>query len=87
VSESGRKRFVRTLWVAIAGAAVVDAIRHHRTHGELVGFIPYDFRMPTLERAKKRTWNPRSSRILTPTTFGVGWSVNLGRLARLAHLK
>ncbi|TML71766.1 MAG: hypothetical protein E6G13_06585 [Actinobacteria bacterium] len=87
MSESGRKRFVRTLWVAIAGAAVVDAIRHHRTHGELVGFIPYDFRMPTLERAKKRTWNPRSSRILTPTTFGVGWSVNLGRLARLAHLK
>ena len=87
MSESGRKRFVRTLWAAIAGAAVVDAIRHHRTHGELVGFIPYDFRMPTLERAKKRTWNPRSSRILTPTTFGVGWSVNLGRLARLAHLK
>jgi uncharacterized membrane protein len=87
VNESGRKRFVRTLWIAIAGAAVVDAIRHHRMHGELVGFIPYDFRMPTLERAKERTWNPRSSRILTPTTFGVGWSVNLGRLARLAHLK
>jgi uncharacterized membrane protein len=29
-------------------------------------------------------WDPQSTRILTPITFGVGWSVNLGRLARIA---
>jgi uncharacterized membrane protein len=31
-------------------------------------------------------WNPEASRVLTPITFGVGWTLNLGRLARLAHL-
>ena len=86
MSESGRKRFVRTLWVAIAGAAVVDAIRHHRTHGELVGFIPYDFRMPTFDRAKSRWWNPDDDRLFVPTVFGVGWTINAARLGRLLGL-
>lgn len=77
---------VRTLWVAVAAAAVVDAFARRRKHGELFGFVPYDFRIPTVQRARSSMWNPRSSRILTPTTFGVGWGVNLGRLARLAGI-
>ncbi len=80
------KRVVRFLWVALVGAAVADALRNSRDHGELFGFVPYDFRVPTAERAKRHTWDPNSPRLLTPTTFGVGWSVNLGRLARLAHI-
>ena len=87
MTESSRKRFVRAVWVAVAGAAIADALRHGRRHGEVFGFVPYEFRIPTLERAKQRMWSPRSHRILTPTTFGIGWSVNLGRLARLVHLK
>jgi hypothetical protein len=86
VNESPVRKAARALWIAIAGAAVLDAIRSGRLHGEVFGFVPYDFRPPTVERARERTWNPRSKRILTPITFGVGWSLNLGRLARIAHL-
>jgi hypothetical protein len=77
---------VRILWVAVVGAAIADAVRNNRKHGELFGFVPYDFRLPTAERAKGHVWNPASDRVLTPVTFGVGWTLNFGRLARLAHL-
>jgi hypothetical protein len=80
------KRVVRVLWLTVVGAAIADAVRNERRHGELFGFVPYDFRMPTIDRTRERTWDPASRRLLTPTTFGVGWSVNLGRVARLAHL-
>jgi len=86
VEDERVKRVMRVLWVALVGAAVADALRNNRRHGELFGFVPYDFRLPTTERARERTWNPTSTRLLTPVTFGVGWSLNLGRLARLAHL-
>ncbi len=80
------KQAMRGLWVVLVGAAITDALRNHRDHGELFGFVPYEFRPPTADRARRHTWSPSSKRILTPTTFGVGWSLNLGRLARLAHL-
>ena len=80
------KRVVRSLWLVLVGAAVGDAVLKRRKHGEVFGFVPYDFRLPTLERARRHAWSPRSRRILTPTTFGIGWSVNFGRLARLARL-
>jgi hypothetical protein len=86
VEDERLKRVFRLLWLTVLGAAIADALRNDRADGELLGFIPYDFRPPTIERARARTWNPDSRRILTPTTFGVGWSLNLGRVARLAHL-
>ena len=86
VDEEPIRRAVRKLWVAVFAAAVVDAVRNDRDHGELFGVIPYDFRISDLERAKRRVWDPQSARILTPPTWGVGWSVNLGRLARIAGI-
>jgi uncharacterized protein DUF5808 len=86
VEDDGTKRAIRFLWLLLVAAAVGDAIRTGRRHGEVFGLVPYDFRLPTAERARAHTWNPDSKRLLTPTTFGVGWSINLGRLARLAHL-
>jgi hypothetical protein len=80
------KGAIRVLWVTLLGAAIADAVRNERRHGEVFGFVPYDFRMPTVDRTRAHTWSPGSTRILTPTTFGVGWTVNLGRVARLAHL-
>jgi hypothetical protein len=86
VEEERIRGAVRKLWAAVFAAAVIDAVRKHRDHGELFGVVPYDFRIPDLERAKRRTWDPQSAQILMPVTFGVGWSVNLGRLARLAGI-
>ena len=45
-------------------------------HGKVAGFIPYDFRMPTIERLKEAYWNAYDRRILTPRVFGVGWAIN-----------
>jgi hypothetical protein len=86
VDEDRVRNVVRRAWAVLVAAAIVDAVRKQRLHGELFGFVPYDFRVPDVDRARRRTWNPDSSRVLAPTTFGVGWSVNLGRIARLAGI-
>jgi hypothetical protein len=74
-----------------AAAAVVAAVTKElstpadeRTwHGEVAGFVPYDFRKPTLERVRERLWAPDDPHLFTPHVFGVGWTVNLGRVASL----
>jgi hypothetical protein len=55
-------------------------------HGEIAGLVPYDLRPPSLERVRQSWWNPESERLLTPQVFGVGWAINVGRLARLVGL-
>jgi uncharacterized membrane protein len=30
-------------------------------------------------------WNPDEDRVISPRVFGVGWTVNLGRLAELVR--
>ncbi len=71
--------------------AVVDQLQRPRSdrtwEGEVVGFVPYDFRVPTLERARSRWWNPDDDRLFVPQVFGVGWTLNLARLARLVALR
>ena len=61
------------------GAAILDQLRQppeQRTwQGHLVG-VPYDLRLPTIERIREKFWNKSTSRILTPHLFGVGWSIN-----------
>ncbi len=51
--------------------------------GRIGGVIPYDLRFPTLERMRQRYWNPDSERVITRQPFGVGWTFNVGRIARL----
>lgn len=48
--------------------------------GKILG-IPYDFRPPTLARLRAKWWNPDDPSLFTPHSFGVGWSLNLYRLA------
>jgi hypothetical protein len=55
--------------------------RRRRWHGTVLG-VPYDFRRPTLKRARSRMWNRRERRLFTPRTFGLGWDLNLARLLR-----
>jgi hypothetical protein len=83
------KRAAKLIGAALVAAAVAQELRKpssERTwHGRLAGFIPYDFRPPTVERFKDAWWNPDEPRILTDRVFGVGWSVNLGRVVKMTR--
>ncbi|MCA1738056.1 MAG: hypothetical protein LC740_04265, partial [Actinobacteria bacterium] len=46
------------------------------SHGKIFGLVPYDFRTPSLERARRRLWNERDECFLAPTVFGIGWTLN-----------
>ena len=77
--------------VALVGAVVAVAKelrlpRDQRTwHGSLGGVVPYDFRRPTMARARERLWSPDSRYLLSARVFGAGWTINFGRLYALAR--
>jgi hypothetical protein len=48
--------------------------------------IPYDWRRPRRKTIKQRVWNPKERRILTPKTFGWGYSINFYELLRRLRL-
>lgn len=80
---------VRLVMVGLAAAAVAKELRAgpgERTwHGVVAGFVPYDFRMPTLERVQQRLWNPEDERWVVPRVFGVGWTMNVGRVVTVVR--
>jgi hypothetical protein len=83
---SGTIRLAALVLVAAAVLKELSKPRDEREwHGELAGLVPYELRPPTLGRVRERWWNPRDERILTPHVFGVGWSVNVGRIVELAR--
>lgn len=75
--------------LGLLAAALAQELRkppeEREWHGAL-GVVPYDFRPPTVARARASWWSPEDTRIFTPQVFGVGWTLNVGRLARLAKL-
>jgi hypothetical protein len=81
-----RRAAIMTM-LALIGVAVAKELRKppsERTwNGWIAGFIPYDLRPPTVARVRERLWNPDEPRVISPQAFGVGWTVNIGRLARL----
>src|SRR6266480_6077515 len=79
---------IRMIGFGLLIASVVRELRlpkQERTwHGVVFGKVPYDLRPPTFDRLKAVFWNPRNSRVVVPTAFGVGWTVNLAAIrARL----
>ena len=48
-----------------------------KSHGRILGLVPYDLRVPTLARTRERVWNAGDERFFVPTVFGAGWTVNL----------
>lgn len=70
---------------AVAGALYIELRKPpaERTwHGKLAGFVPYDFRLPSLEQLRSAYWNPRSPKVFTDRPLGVGWAVNIPTLLR-----
>jgi hypothetical protein len=65
------------VYVAIAITQQLQRPPEERTwYGKIAG-IPYDFRIPTVERIRATFWNKDTSQILLPQAFGIGWSINL----------
>jgi hypothetical protein len=73
------------IWLAFFGAIYQELKKpaEERTwHGKVAGVVPYDFRVPTVERLREAYWNPESEVLFTEKVVGVGWAVNLPVAAR-----
>jgi len=74
-------RLTRFLVWATVAAAIYQELRKPQTlrtwHGKVAGVVPYDFRVPTLERLRRAYWDPDSDVVFSEHVFGVGWAVNL----------
>ncbi|HEX2063774.1 MAG TPA: DUF5808 domain-containing protein [Acidimicrobiales bacterium] len=83
------RQLIKTAGMVLAVTAVAKELRtppeQRRWHGKLAGVVPYDFRPPTWERLRRSVWNPQSERLLVPQAFGVGWTLNLGRVVQLVR--
>ena len=79
--RSGNMKPLKILALALVVTAVIKELRlpqEERTwHGALGGFVPYDFRVPTVEKIKNTFWSPEGT-ILVSRPFGVGWTINFG---------
>lgn len=76
----------RLALLVVAVVAIVKELQkpaEERTwHGKVGDFVPYDFRMPTVERVRDTYWNPDGP-FVTSKVFGVGWAPNFGAVKRL----
>ncbi len=76
--------------ITLALTAVLQELEkpkeERKWHGIVAGFIPYDFRLPTIEKFKEAYWNPYESRIFSPEVFGIGWAINFYALLERLRL-
>jgi hypothetical protein len=78
------RTFLGLLSAALTTAAIADQVRRpvdQRTWTGRIAGVPYDFRPPTVDRVLDKVWDPGNPSIMAPTVWGVGWSINLYRLA------
>jgi hypothetical protein len=84
-----RNRIITTVMIVLAIVAILDQLGRQPEdrdwNGRVVG-VPYDFRMPSINRLLERVWNPNDERIIVPQVFGLGWTVNLYQLKRRIQL-
>lgn len=86
-ADTARNELDALMWLvrmaaigAVAGAVYTELRKPpaERTwHGRLLGAIPYDFRIPTLDSIRQAYWNPRSPKIFTDRPLGIGWAINI----------
>jgi hypothetical protein len=79
-------KLIRTFfWVALVAAIYQELKKppQERTwHGRVAGAVPYDFRVPTLDKFRDAYWAPQSDRVFSDKVIGVGWGVNIPVAAR-----
>ena len=82
-------RIVQVTVIALTMAAICQELEkpkeERKWQGKVAGFVPYDFRLPTIERFKESYWNLYNSHIFTSEAFGIGWAINF--YALLERLK
>lgn len=87
----GLKKLITLITLALTAAAVVKELRTpeaERTwHGKIASVVPYEFRIPTLQRARERLWDPKAEHVIGPRVFGVGWTVNVGKALAMVREK
>jgi hypothetical protein len=86
-ADTARSELDALMWLlrtavigAVAGAIYTElrkAPEERTWHGKLLGVVPYDFRLPNLERIRGAYWNPQSPKLFTDRPLGVGWAVNI----------
>ena len=65
------------VYVAIAITEQLQRPPEERTWNGKIAGIPYDFRLPTVDRIRATYWNKDTSKIFLPQVFGIGWSINM----------
>ena len=75
------------LLVAAIGKELSKPASERTWTGKVASFVPYDFRRPTFARAQERLWAPDNPHLMTPQVFGVGWTVNFGRVMSLLRAR
>jgi hypothetical protein len=87
----GARRLITLVTLVLTAAAVVKELRTpeaERTwHGKIASVVPYELRFPTLRRARERLWDPEAEHVVGPRVFGVGWTVNVGKVVALVRQK
>ena len=77
---------LRTAAMAAVAGAIYTELRkppEKRTwNGKLIGVVPYDLRLPSLDRLRQAYWNPHSPKVFTDRPLGVGWAINIPTLLR-----
>ena len=92
--DEKRRGFQQVIRLVTFGLVVASVVKELRTpveertwHGVVAGFVPYDFRMPTIARFRERVWDPQGENLLNPRVFGVGWTVNVGKVVKFVREK
>lgn len=81
------RQFMMGISMSLIAAAIYQELQkppEERTwHGRVAGFVPYDFRMPNLDRLREAYWNPDEPRLFTDRVLGVGWAINFYSLLQV----
>ena len=81
------RRFMMGISMGLISAAIYQELQKPPEeltwHGRVAGFVPYDFRMPNLDRLREAYWNPDEPRLFTDRVLGVGWAINFYSLLQV----